>query len=78
MLTNVQLVDLGTDEGLVLEPESRAKIQYQDAMLEEAFRGWRTYFVPTSLARLEVGWAGSVRLQWNMLRESSQRRRALL
>jgi hypothetical protein len=70
MLTNVQRVDLGTDEGFPLEPGLLTEYQYQDDVLDEAFRGWRTYFgLPTSAARLEVGWAGSVRRHWQTNRE---------
>jgi hypothetical protein len=42
MLTNVQRVDLGTDEGFPLEPGLLTEYQYQDDVLDEAFRGWRT------------------------------------
>jgi hypothetical protein len=70
MLANVQRVDLGTDEGFPLDSGLLTEYQYQDDVLDEAFRGWRTYFgLPTSAARLGVGWAGSVRRHWQTNRE---------
>jgi hypothetical protein len=42
MLTNVQRVDLGTDEGFFSESGLLTEYQYQDDVLDEAFRGWRT------------------------------------
>ena len=64
MLTNVERTNLRR-RGLVLEPELLKEYQYRDDMLDEIFRGWRTYFgLPTSAARLGVGWSEGVCREW--------------
>ena len=68
MMTSVQPVDLEpvqTDDGYYSEPTFGTEYGHQDNLLDEAFRGWRMYFgLPTSAARLAVGWAGSLSHHW--------------
>jgi hypothetical protein len=78
MLTSVQQVDVEPDDGYLGEPRLLTEYWYQDNLLDEAFRGWRTYFgLPTSGARLAVGWAESVRLHWQWNREFGDKARGL-